>query len=94
MITIIASVLSALISGATAIVVCIINSNVQNEKLLSKLDKHSELNSQKIDELEQKVEKHNSVIERTFRLEEHTNLCETRFSYLSERLDKLEDEKM
>ncbi|MBQ0098580.1 MAG: hypothetical protein KBS62_06590 [Oscillospiraceae bacterium] len=91
--TIIATILGSVISGAVAVIVCVINSKSQHDMLLSELDKHSELNSQKIDELEQKVEKHNSVIERTFRLEEHTNLCETRFSYLSERLDKLEDEK-
>lgn len=37
----------------------------------------------RIQELEKKVEKHNSVVERTYRLEERTN-------YFDERIDKLE----
>lgn len=37
----------------------------------------------RIKELEKKVEKHNSIVERTYRLEEKTN-------YFDERIDKLE----
>ena len=37
----------------------------------------------RIKELEKKVEKHNSIVERTYRLEERTN-------YFGERIDKLE----
>lgn len=38
-----------------------------------------------IDELKKRVEKHNNVIERTYRLEEH---CK----YVDERIEKLESE--
>ena len=37
----------------------------------------------RIKELKKKVEKHNSIVERTYRLEERTN-------YFDERIDKLE----
>lgn len=37
----------------------------------------------RIKELEKKVEKHNSIVERTYRLEERTN-------YLDEQINKLE----
>lgn len=38
----------------------------------------------RIKELEKKVEKHNSIVERTYRLEERTN-------FLDEQIDKLEN---
>ncbi|MBF1712397.1 hypothetical protein OJ598_03165 [Streptococcus anginosus] len=43
----------------------------------------AKLTTFRIQELEKKVEKHNSVVERTYRLEERTN-------YFDERIDKLE----
>lgn len=45
----------------------------------------SKLTAYRIEQLEKRVDKHNNVIERTFRLEEHTK-------YINDRLNKLEKE--
>lgn len=44
----------------------------------------------RIEQLEQKVEKHNKIIERTFRLEEEHNLFEEKFKVLNHRITGLE----
>lgn len=44
----------------------------------------------KIGELTKNVEKHNNVIERTFRLEEKTTLLEEKISVANHRIDDLE----
>lgn len=48
--------------------------------------------SYRLEQLETKVEKHNQVIERTFKLEERTELQELEINHAYERLDKLEKE--
>lgn len=42
----------------------------------------NKLTNYKIDELQKKVEKHNNLIERTFRLEERETVLETRIAQL------------
>lgn len=44
----------------------------------------------RIEQLEKKVEKHNKIIERTFRLEEEHNLFEEKFKVVNHRIADLE----
>ena len=44
-------------------------------------------------ELEKKVDKHNNVIERTYRLEEQTALLEAEDKRINKRLEILEDDR-
>lgn len=57
-------ILPTLITGAVAIAVCVINNIVQNNKTRSLLE-------YRLSELEKKQDKHNSVIERTYKLEQN-----------------------
>lgn len=50
----------------------------------------SKLMQYRIEQLEAKVEKHNSVMERTFRIEEHQTLCGEKFKVINHRLEDLE----
>ena len=86
------TILSAIISAAAAIVVSLINSNVQHRKLLAELEKHDEMNMYRIAELEKKVDKHNNLIERTYRLEEAQSLIEEKIKVANHRIDDLERE--
>lgn len=61
-------ILAALISAAAAIVVGVINSRAQHNKLIAELDKRDELQAYRIEQLERKVDKHNQVIARTYKL--------------------------
>jgi len=49
--------------------------------------------SYRIEQLEMKVEKHNNVIERVFRLEDNDRLIEEKLSIVNHRISKLEDKK-
>lgn len=50
----------------------------------------SSLTSYKIDELKKQVEKHNSLIERTYRLEEKTAVLDEQIKVANHRIEDLE----
>ena len=62
-------IIAALVSAAAAIVVGLINSRAQHNKLIAELDKRDELQAYRIEQLERKVDKHNQVIDRVYKLE-------------------------
>ena len=63
------TVIAAVISAATTLIVCLVNNRSQHAKTTALLEyKFSELDK-KVDKLDQKVDKHNQVVERTFILE-------------------------
>ena len=69
------TIVSSIISGVVAIVVCVITQAVSARKTTALLE-------YRLDELTKKVEKHNNLIERTYKLEERTEVQETRISAL------------
>ena len=73
----------ALITGVVAIALCIIN-NVYQANSKKKLIEY------KIDELTKRVEKHNNVIDRTYKLEEKTELQEEKIRVANHRIEDLE----
>lgn len=76
---IIVAAISPLISAAAAIVVGAI-SNAKTKALIE----------YKLEELTKKVDKHNNVIERTYKLEEMTALQEEKIKVCNHRLSDLE----
>ena len=56
------TVLAAAISGAVTLVVCLVQNHAQAEKTRALLD-------YRLSELEKKQDKHNNLMERTFKLE-------------------------
>jgi len=52
----------------------------------------SKLTNYRIEQLEKKVDRHNSIIERTFRLEENDKLLEEKLKVANHRIDDLERE--
>lgn len=63
------TIIAAAISAAAAITVCVLTNRAQHAKTIALLQ-------YKFDEMEKKVDKHNQVIERTFRLEGRMNEAE------------------
>lgn len=84
------TILSAIISAAAAIVVSIINSNYQHRRIIAELEKHDEMNAYRIEQLEKKVDKHNSLVERTYRLEEEAHVLDEKVKVANHRIDDLE----
>ena len=54
----------------------------------------SRLTAYRIQELEKKVDKHNTVIERTYRLEERCALFDEKIKVANHRLDDLEEREV
>lgn len=73
--------LSSACSGILAIVVCIINNRYQNSKTIALLDL-------RLKTLEEKVDKHNNLVERTYRLEERTAVQDERIDTLEKAVGK------
>lgn len=51
----------------------------------------SKLSNYRIEQLEKKVDKHNNIIERTFKLEERSELLEEKIKVANHRIDDLEE---
>ena len=82
----------ALITGIVAIVVCIINNWVQMAKTKEQTDKTVALIEYRINELSERVQRHNNIIERTYKLEESTALQEAELKRLNKRLEIMEEQ--
>ena len=76
------TIISSLISGGIALLVCILTNQATVKKAMTIVEV-------KLDALSKTVEKHNSVVERTFRLEERTNEQEKRLDALQRELHEL-----
>lgn len=84
------TILGAIISAIAAIIVCVLNSNSQNKKIIHEMEKHNAVQSEQIKHLDEKVNKHNQLIERTYRLEQDLAVLENREKVTEHRIDDLE----
>ncbi|MEY8536489.1 hypothetical protein AALH30_23695 [Blautia pseudococcoides] len=73
------TIISAGISAGVTLIVCLISNKSQQEKTRALME-------YKLEELTKKVEKHNSVVERTYILEEKMKIA-------NHRIEDLEKEK-
>ena len=77
------TIISASISAAAALIVCLITQGLQARKTEALL-------TYKLDELTKRVDKHNQVIERTYKLEELTAVQEEQIKVANHRIEDLE----
>ena len=77
-------IIAAIISAISAVTVSIINSHYQANSTRKLIE-------YKIDELTKRVDKHNNVIERTYKLEELTVLQEEKIKVANHRIEDLEE---
>lgn len=78
------TIISAAVSAAATLVVCLIN-NVQQAKQTRNLLDY------KLEELTKRVDRHNSVIERTYALEKRAEVQEEQIKVANHRIQDLED---
>lgn len=84
------AIISGLISAGAAIIVCLINNHYQRIEADKKHETQMALIEYKIEELRKAVEKHNSIVERTYELEKKAELTEEQIKVANHRLDDLE----
>ena len=76
-------IIMALISGGVTLLVCMINNRVQHDKTIAVIDT-------KLTNLTKQVEKHNTVIERTYQLENRADLQDEKMKVANHRIEDLE----
>lgn len=81
------TIISACISAGVTLLVCMINNHGQQEKTRALLE-------YKLEELTKRVDKHNNVIERTYKLEKTMELHEEKIKVANHRIDDLEGSKL
>lgn len=79
------TVIGALISAGVTLAVCIINNNYQAKFTRSLIE-------YKLEQLTNRVDKHNSVVERTYKLEQMAAVQEERIDVANNRIADLEKE--
>lgn len=84
------SFIPALVSAAATLLVCLINNHYQRIEAEKKHSETITLITYRIDELTEKVNKHNNLIDRTYQLENRADLQEEKLKVANHRIDDLE----
>ena len=77
-------IIGSCVSAAVTLIVCMINSKTQNDKTRALME-------YKLDELTKRVDKHNSVIDRTYHLEEAVKITQNDIVVANHRIKDLEE---
>ena len=77
------TIISACISAAVTLVVCVISNNAQQEKTRTLME-------YKLEELTKRVNEHNNLIKRTYALEEKMSVYEEQIKVANHRIEDLE----
>lgn len=80
------TIISSIITGTFATVVCVITQIASNSKTRALIE-------YRLMELEKKQDKHNDVIERTYKLEEATAVQTEQIKVINHRLSDLEERR-
>lgn len=84
------TILASLISAGAAIIVCMVNNHFTLKRTEKAQQDNIVLISYRLEQLEHKVDKHNSMIERTYELERKTAVLEEKQAVANHRIDDLE----
>lgn len=79
----IGEIIACLITGGITLIVCLINNHYQNNSTRTLLE-------YRLKQLEIKVDKHNNLVERTYRLEEKNAVIEHEIKVANHRIEDLE----
>lgn len=88
------TILTAFITSASTLMVCLINNFYQQKQYEKKQAETITLINYKLDELSKRVDKHNSIIERTYKLEEQSTVTDERIKVINHRLKDLEEREV
>lgn len=83
-------IIVACLSGMVTLIVCMINNHSQQKRVEEQNRETIALIDLRLDQLSKQVEKHNSVIDRTYRLEEAVRIDEEKIKAVNQRIEDLE----
>ena len=84
------TIIASLISALAAIAVCMINNHFQDAKVQKAHNDNIVLIDYRLKQLEQKVDAHNSLIDRTYELERRADVIEEKQTVANHRISDLE----
>ena len=84
------TIISSLISALAALVVCLINNHFTRAEQEKKNEATISLVTYRLEQLEKKVDKHNNLIERTYKLEESHAVMDEQIKVANHRISDLE----
>lgn len=84
------AIIASLISAAAAIIVCMVNNHFTLKRTEKAQQDNIVLISYRLEQLEQKVDRHNNLIERTYALERRADVLEEKQRVANHRIDDLE----
>jgi len=84
------TITASLISALAALVVCMVNNHFQAKRTEKAHQDNIVLISYRLEELEKKVDKHNTLIERTYALERRADVLEEKQKVANNRINDLE----
>lgn len=82
----------AIITGGLSLLGVILTNNASNRKMQSEMETHQEVLDAKLEYLTKRVEKHNSVIERTYENERKIEVLDVKQKTANHRIADLENE--
>ena len=85
-----AAMIPSILSALVTLIVCLINNHYQRIETEKKHSETISLITYRLDELSDRVDKHNQLIERTYELEKKAELAEEKIKVANHRLDDLE----
>lgn len=80
------TIIASCISAGVTLVICLINNHGQQEKTRALME-------YKMDELTKRVDKHNNLVERTYRLEEAIMVHDEKINVANHRIKDLENKE-
>ena len=84
------ALVASILSAAASLIVCLINNHYQRIESDKKHEANIMLISYRLEQLEKKVDLHNNIVERTYKLEEQATLLDEKVKVANHRLDDLE----
>lgn len=85
--------IESIITGAVAIIVCMINNAVQHKAQQEAHNTTIALIEYKMDQLEKKVDLHNNAVERLYAVEQKIAVYDEKFSVANHRIEDLEHQE-
>ncbi|MCD7722683.1 MAG: hemolysin XhlA family protein [Clostridiales bacterium] len=85
-----ATIIASIISACAALAVCMINNGIQHKAQKEQANKTTALIVYRLEQLEAKVQKHNEVVERTYKLEQREAVIDEKIRVANHRIDDLE----
>ncbi len=86
-------VITGIISGVIAVVVCLINNMFMKAETDKKHEANIMLISYRLEQLEKKVDIHNNVVERVFQLEKRADVTDEQIRVANHRIQDLEESR-